>query len=330
MNIQVQNKDDLARALVQANADQTAIGSIDLGALNRILNYSPEDMTVTVQSGMNLKDLQVLLAVEEQCLPLDPPFSEKWTIRDLIDLNPSGPRRCALGTLRDHVIGLEAVRANGEIIKSGGQVVKNVAGFDLCKLFIGANGSLGVITSVTFKLLPLPEKEVICCSQIESFDELTSVLKRLRSFHRDAMPGIMDLYRDKDHSEIGTLIVGFHGPSQAVEQSSATILDSGLGFEAISCWERNNAMACLPELNHDKQFWANRSWRSVTVESVLRSRLPAIIEQLPSEKPFVARMGQGIVYHLGNRITEPKVRPRSLELRMKQQFDPIGILPELP
>ena len=330
MNIHVQEKDDLAKALAKANSDRTPVESIDLSGLNRILNYSPEDMTVTVQAGMNLKDLQSHLADAGQWLPLDPPNVEKWTMRGLVDLNPSGPRRCASGTLRDHVIGLEAVRANGELIKSGGQVVKNVAGFDLCKLFIGAHGSLGIITAVTFKLLPLPEKEMICCSQIQSFDELASVLKKLWSMHRDALPTVMDFYQEADQSGPGTLVVGFNGSSQAVVQSSAAILDSGLGFENLSIWEKCNAKAGLPELSHEKHFWKNRSWREVTVESVLRSRLPAIIEQLPSGTPFVARLGQGTLYHQGNRITESKVRPRSLELRVKQQFDPNGILPHLP
>jgi FAD/FMN-containing dehydrogenase len=147
---------------------------------------------------MNLRDLQSRLADSGQWLPLDPPFLEKWSMRELMDANPSGPRRCGAGTLRDHVIGLEAVRANGEFIKSGGQVVKNVAGFDLCKLFIGARGSLGVITSVTFKLLPLPEKEIICSCSIQNFDDLTEIMKRLRTMHRDALPAVMDFYRETD------------------------------------------------------------------------------------------------------------------------------------
>ncbi len=330
MNIQVQDSDGLARAMAQANADRSPVASIDLRSLNRILKYSPEDMTVTVQSAMNLIDLQSHLADAGQWLPLDPPFAENWTMRGLIDDNPSGPRRCASGTLRDYVIGMELVRANGDLIKSGGQVVKNVAGLDLCKLFIGAHGSLGVMTSVTFKLLPLPEKEVICCRRIPNVEKLTSALKQLQVMHRGALPAIMDVYRAEGQSGLGTLIVGFSGNRQSVEESSAAAIGAGLSFEMYNTWERHAAKPGLPELGYNRQFWADRSWREGTIESVRRSRLPALIERLPIGTPFVARLGQGTLYHSGHRMTESSARPRSLEMRMKQQFDPHGILPDLP
>ncbi|MBT5926711.1 MAG: FAD-binding oxidoreductase [Verrucomicrobia bacterium] len=330
MNLQPQDSNELSKALAQADAEKTIVRSIDFEHLNRIQNHSPEDMTVTVQAGMFLSDLQSHLAHSGQWLPLDPPLVEKWTIHDLMNQNPSGPRRCSAGTLRDYVIGLEAVRANGEKIKSGGQVVKNVAGFDLCKLFIGAQGSLGVIHSVTFKLLPLPDKELVWKCEIQNLNQLETILKRIGALHRNALPSVLDFYSDGIGKQVGHLIVGFNGNAHAVDQSSDSLLGAKLGFEYYCTWVRASAASSLPELEYQRQFWGNRSWNQMTKESVLRSRLPALIEQLPPTTPCVARLGQGSLYHTSERMTVPKPRPRSLELRMKQQFDPNGILPDLP
>jgi FAD/FMN-containing dehydrogenase len=186
------------------------------------------------------------------------------------------------------------------------------------------------MTSVTFKLLPLPEKEVICCRRIPNVEKLTSALKQLQVMHRGALPAIMDVYRAEGQSGLGTLIVGFSGNRQSVEESSAAAIGAGLSFEMYNTWERHAAKPGLPELGYNRQFWADRSWREGTIESVRRSRLPALIERLPIGTPFVARLGQGTLYHSGHRMTESSARPRSLEMRMKQQFDPHGILPDLP
>src|SRR5262249_27524736 len=135
------------------------ISGFDLAALNRLLEHKAEDMTCRVEAGMTLADLQRALADRGQWLPLDPPCADRLSIGALLAASPSGPRRFGYGTVRDYVIGLTAVLADGRVIHSGGNVVKNVAGYDLMKLFIGSRGSLGVITEVTFKLRPIPEVE---------------------------------------------------------------------------------------------------------------------------------------------------------------------------
>ena len=121
-----------------------------------VLDYAPRDMTVTVRSGIRLADLNETLAKEGQRLPLDPPHAAA-TIGGILAANDSGPIRLSNGTARDLVIGMQMVLADGHVIKSGGKVVKNVAGYDLHKLFIGSAGTLGLITTVTFKLRPIPE-----------------------------------------------------------------------------------------------------------------------------------------------------------------------------
>ncbi len=159
MNLRPLSAEELARSLRDASQSATRIERVDLSALSRILEHTPEDMTVTVEAGATLAALQRALAALGQWLPIDPPHPERLTVAALLDTNASGPRRAGFGTIRDYVIGLRVALADGRLVRSGGKVVKNVAGYDLMKLFIGARGTLGVIVEVTFKLLPLPEAE---------------------------------------------------------------------------------------------------------------------------------------------------------------------------
>jgi glycolate oxidase FAD binding subunit len=130
---------------------------VDLGSLSAVIDYPARDMTITVQAGITLAALQGLLATENQRLPVDVPIPARATLGGALAVNASGPRRYAAGTFRDYVIGISTVNDEGQEVKAGGRVVKNVAGYDLCKLHVGALGTLGIITQVTLKLRPLPE-----------------------------------------------------------------------------------------------------------------------------------------------------------------------------
>src|SRR5205807_9828714 len=132
---------------------------LDLRALNQVIDYPARDMTITVQAGITVAKLQEILAAENQQLPVDVPLPEQATLGGAIAVNASGPRRYGYGTLRDYVIGISFVNDEGQEVKAGGRVVKNVAGYDLCKLHIGALGTLGIITQVTLKLKPVPEDQ---------------------------------------------------------------------------------------------------------------------------------------------------------------------------
>jgi glycolate oxidase FAD binding subunit len=130
---------------------------VDLCALDTVLDYPARDMTITVQAGITLAQLQRLLAGENQRLPIDVPLADRATLGGALAVNVSGPRRYGAGTLRDYVIGITTINDEGHVTKAGGRVVKNVAGYDLCKLHVGALGTLGVISQVTLKLRPRPE-----------------------------------------------------------------------------------------------------------------------------------------------------------------------------
>jgi len=123
--------------------------------LNQVVEYAPHDMTVTVQAGLRLTDLQAHLTGSRQWLALDPVLNPAATIGGIISTNVSGARRLRYGGVRDQIIGVRVVLPDGTIAKGGGKVVKNVAGYDLPKLFTGALGTLGVIVAATFRLYPL-------------------------------------------------------------------------------------------------------------------------------------------------------------------------------
>lgn len=124
--------------------------------MSEISDYSPDDLVVSMQAGVTLGQLQATLAKRGQMLPIDPFCSDACTIGGLVACNLSGPRRTLYGTLRDMTIGLRVVYPNGDLIRTGGKVVKNVAGYDMTKLFIGSLGTLAFLTETVFKLRPLP------------------------------------------------------------------------------------------------------------------------------------------------------------------------------
>jgi glycolate oxidase FAD binding subunit len=163
------------RTLLDIGLPPTRPGlAIDLRALSAVIDYPARDMTITVQAGITLAKLQALLATENQRLPIDVPQPERATLGGAVAANVSGPRRYGFGTLRDYVIGIHTVNDEGQEVKAGGRVVKNVAGYDLCKLHTGALGTLGIISQITLKLRPLPESKALVTFGCE-----TAALSRL-------------------------------------------------------------------------------------------------------------------------------------------------------
>ena len=130
--------------------------AVDIRALDAVVAYEPDDLTVTVQGGMRFGALQSLLAERGQFVPFDVAHAERATVGGALAAARAGPRRALYGSGRDWLIGCHVVLADGTLIKSGGRVVKNVSGYDLCKLFHGSYGTLGCIVEVSFKLRPLP------------------------------------------------------------------------------------------------------------------------------------------------------------------------------
>lgn len=144
-------------ALEYGNPPSQPVEQLDLSGLNRVVDYTPRDMTIVVEAGMRMADLAATLAAEGQHLPIDVPRASEATIGGVIATNWNGPRRYGHGAIRDYVIGIHAVDGRGVAFKGGGRVVKNVAGYDFCKLLTGSLGTLGVITQVALKVRPMSE-----------------------------------------------------------------------------------------------------------------------------------------------------------------------------
>lgn len=130
--------------------------ALDLSGLDQLVEHAVGDLTVTCGAGMKFRNLQATLAQAGQFLAIDPLLSDRLTIGEIIDTANTGSLRQRYGGIRDMLLGIAFVRADGELVKAGGRVVKNVAGYDLMKLLTGAYGSLGIICQATFRLYPLP------------------------------------------------------------------------------------------------------------------------------------------------------------------------------
>lgn len=151
---------------------------LSLHRFNRIVDYDVPNLTVTVEAGVRMGELSRVLAAQGNFLPLDPPFAEA-TIGGAIATNQSGPKRLLYGSARDLTLGLRAVLPTGESVRFGGKVMKNVAGYDMTKLFIGSWGTLGIITEMTFRLLPLPEVETSLLVSFASLEQASKAVSAI-------------------------------------------------------------------------------------------------------------------------------------------------------
>jgi glycolate oxidase subunit GlcD len=139
--------------------NSTANLIVNTRRLNRIIEHEPADLIAIAQAGVTLTDFNAKLGENGQWLPLDPPDDGRATLGGVVATGIGGPQQFGYGRPRGSVIGMKVVLADGSMIKAGGRVVKNVAGYDLCKLFTGSYGSLGIITELNFKLRPRPSRE---------------------------------------------------------------------------------------------------------------------------------------------------------------------------
>jgi glycolate oxidase FAD binding subunit len=154
-----------ASVIVWGGGSQMRLGSVpraydiafSTDGMTRLLEYEPADLTCRVEAGMRLSDLQATLGAQGQRLPLDPPHPERATVGGMVAANANGLGRARYGTVRDWVIGIAVAYPSGKVARAGGKVVKNVAGYDLMKLHIGALGTLGVVAEVNFKVQARPE-----------------------------------------------------------------------------------------------------------------------------------------------------------------------------
>ncbi len=170
--------------------------AISMHEVRGVLEHNPPDFTVSVACGTTLSELEAVLLAHGQMLPLDAPFPERATVGGTLAVGWIGHRAGRYGTLRDLCIGLKAILGTGEEVKSGGMVVKNVTGYDLTKLHIGALGTLGVIATANFRLLPLPPRQVsmVCrfAGRTQAFEAALELARSVARFSALAVttPGV--------------------------------------------------------------------------------------------------------------------------------------------
>lgn len=286
---------------------------LSLDRLNRITDYQPADLTVTVEAGVRMADLAATLQAEGQMLPLDPPFAAEATVGGVIATNASAPRRLAYGTARDMVLGVHFVAPEGKLAKSGGKVVKNVAGYDLAKLLIGSLGTLGILTDVTFKVFPIPPASA---TWVFGFADAAQALRATQCIlNSPFVPQALDLFDSAAGSVIQepplsespfALVVGAAGPEPVVERIRRDL-------PALLRSENGKEIACLTGDAESKlwekireitpSFLRARPDGVVIKASVLLTQLEEMIataSRTASENNLasatVTRAGTGIVY----------------------------------
>ena len=262
-------------------------------SLRGVLQYEPRDLTISVYAGLSWCEFTRLLAENRQMVPLDPPFSDGATVGGVISANSSGPRRRLYGTARDLVIGMTFATLEGKLVKSGGMVVKNVAGLDMAKLMIGSFGTLAAIAVVNFKLQPMPEVER---SFLLPFDSLAAAIAARNVILKSQLqPAAIDLLNPSAARTLGNsswlLALRAGGNVAAVqryEREFANFAD-GLAFED----ERQQTLWRHVE-NFTPQFLAAHEDGAVVRASCTLKDSEAVMESFPG--PAVARAGSGVCY----------------------------------
>jgi glycolate oxidase FAD binding subunit len=218
--------------------------------MDGIIEHVPGDQIVRTQAGLKLEDLQDNLAGSDQMLGVDAP-EEGATVGGVVAANASGPRRLRYGTVRDLIIGIKVVLADGTVAKAGGKVVKNVAGYDLSKLFTGSLGTLGVIAEANFRLHPIRESARTVFVEVNDPGQIPEVAQALT--HSSLSQFVLDALEMRWENGRGVIAALFEGIKPAVEaQSSAAA-------ELLSSHGEANVLG----KDDGDEFWGNfarRPW----------------------------------------------------------------------
>lgn len=281
---------------------QDANLTINTRQLNRIIEHEPSDLIAIAQAGVKLADFNAKLSEKGQWLPLDPPDDGRATIGGVVSTGIGGPQQFGYGRPRGSVIGMKVVLANGTVVRVGGRVVKNVAGYDLCKLFTGSHGSLGIITEVNFKLRPRPEREATVIARGKTADLLlnarTILDARLFPVAAEIVSPVFADLLGITTQDLPVLLIRFAGNGKGV------------------AYQVEQTVGLLPnvEVISDDQ----KLWHDVAAIGIQRSES---IWQMGALDGRVRMMG----------LPKPKLDQGVTELmrRVKQQLDPRNIFPDI-
>jgi glycolate oxidase FAD binding subunit len=309
--------------------------------LNRLLQYEPNDLTVSVEAGMKWSALLDLLSANNQTVPLDPPYANDATVGGVVSANCCGPRRRLYGSARDHVIGLKFATLQGKLVDSGGMVVKNVAGLDMGKLMIGSFGTLAVLASVNFKVTPKPQHERTFVFQTS--DPEAVLRERDKMLKGVLQPAAIDVLNPAAAKRVGldgyVLLIQAGGNQKVMERYERELSSWTIVSDAASLWQQ------IQEFTPN--FLAEYKHGAVTKSGKLRgaadfTQAPAVARagnavtytyfaDTASATAFAAKSGHGIVECPGGPCGPEHQWPNATNdlavmLKVKNMFDPDGIL----
>ncbi|MGZ5032667.1 MAG: glycolate oxidase subunit GlcE [Usitatibacter sp.] len=302
---------------------------LDVAQYSGIVAYEPKELVLTVRAGTRLAEVEATLATERQMLPFEPPhFADGATIGGAVAAGLSGPRRAYAGSLRDFVLGTRIVNGKGEDLAFGGRVIKNVAGYDVSRLMAGALGTLGILTEISFKVLPMPSAEVTLALEL---DEEAANLQANR-WAGQPLPLSATAWQD------GVLRVRLSGAATAVQAAMAK-MGGETSADGAAYW-RDLREHRLAFFETGRELW--------------RLSLPQTAEPLELAHPQLIEWGGGVRWVCGDAdalairssveragghatlfrggdksigVFHP-LKPAILKIhrRLKEAFDPAGIL----
>ena len=257
--------------------------------LNRLIAHAVGDLTVTVEAGMKFAELQKILAQQSQFLALDPAYPEDATVGGIVATAWGGSLRQRYGGVRDMLLGLSFVRSDGQIAKAGGRVVKNVAGYDMMKLFIGSFGTLGIVSQVTFRVYPLPEASatVVLTGTAEGIAAATKTL-----LASALTPTAVDLLSTQIVASLGLgegigALARFQSVSPSVKEQCARWLEVGqhLGLQGALYSDADDAELWQ---KLQEQMWASHTETAIACKiGVLPTAAATILTHLQMHVPSV-------------------------------------------
>jgi glycolate oxidase FAD binding subunit len=269
--------------------------TLDLSALSGIVAYEPNELVLTARAATPLAEIAAALAAANQMLAFEPP---DWgallgnpagqTIGGIISCNVAGPRRFKAGAARDHFLGLAGVSGRGEIFKAGGKVVKNVTGYDLCKLMAGAYGTLVALSEVTVKVLPRPEKtRTILVLGLDDARAVAAMTAALNGSYEvsGAAHLTAELARRSAVSYVATAgaavtLLRLEGPGPSVADRGAALRDELAAFGPTEALHSVNSALVWREIGDAAPFAGSDAGRAIWRLSLPPSDAPALIASL--------------------------------------------------
>nr|WP_092002092.1 glycolate oxidase subunit GlcE [Polaromonas sp. OV174] len=200
---------------------------LDMSSHSGVISYEPSELVVTVRAGTPLMELEALLAAQGQCLPFEPPhFGPHATVGGMVACGLNGPARGSVGAVRDYLLGVKLLNGKGECLTFGGQVMKNVAGYDVSRLMAGALGTLGVLLELSLKVLPLAPAEATLRFDMDE----ASALRQLNRW------GGLPLPINASSWQAGHLSVRLRGAKAAVAAAQQSMGGELAGGESAQFW----------------------------------------------------------------------------------------------